>query len=592
MIDPILSLAISMHSNPGVYALLLGSGVSRSAGIPTGWDIVLDLIRKVAKLAREDCEPNPDEWYRKRYGEEPDYTKLLDQVAKSQAERQQLLRSYFEPTEEEREQGLKLPTKAHRAVAELVASGHVRLILTTNFDRLTEKALEDVGITPTVISSPDHVRGAIPLTHSKCTVVKIHGDYLDTRIKNTPEELASYDAAIDSLLDRAFDEYGLIVCGWSSVWDNALRVAVERSPNHRFTTYWAYRGRLEDAAKLLVDRRRATPVEIKDADSFFQELAEKVASLQQLERPHPLSAPLVVATLKRYLPEDRYLIRAHDLVMDETNRLRAELNETRFPIGGESATYSGVADRMREYAALTETLQMLVTTGCYWGRQQHESFWAKCVEMTADHSRPGGGLRAYVNLRDFPALLLMYAGGIASIAANKYGNLAAVLTRPSGIDVSWNRETPLAHLLNPDVVIASDVAQHIVAPGQRSYTPVSDYLFQVLREPLKELLPRDAQYVECFDRFEYLWTLIHVDLREQLKSHSRWVIGRYLWRDTQHFDASKTVLTKLYEEMDAADDWQGLQAGLFGGSKIRLQAAREIFNDALPRLRQSVGMWV
>lgn len=35
MIDPSLSLAISVQSNPGVFALLLGSGVSRSAGMPT-----------------------------------------------------------------------------------------------------------------------------------------------------------------------------------------------------------------------------------------------------------------------------------------------------------------------------------------------------------------------------------------------------------------------------------------------------------------------------------------------------------------------------------------------------------------------------
>lgn len=41
MIDPLYSLALSMESNPGIYALLLGSGVSRIAGIPTGWEIVL-----------------------------------------------------------------------------------------------------------------------------------------------------------------------------------------------------------------------------------------------------------------------------------------------------------------------------------------------------------------------------------------------------------------------------------------------------------------------------------------------------------------------------------------------------------------------
>ena len=33
----------------------------------------------------------------------------------------------------------------------------------------------------------------LPLVHQRCCVVKLHGDYLDTRIKNTPEELAAYD---------------------------------------------------------------------------------------------------------------------------------------------------------------------------------------------------------------------------------------------------------------------------------------------------------------------------------------------------------------------------------------------------------------
>ena len=50
IIDPITSLAFSVYENKGVYALLLGSGVSRSAFIPTGWEITLDLVRRVAKL--------------------------------------------------------------------------------------------------------------------------------------------------------------------------------------------------------------------------------------------------------------------------------------------------------------------------------------------------------------------------------------------------------------------------------------------------------------------------------------------------------------------------------------------------------------
>jgi len=46
MIDPIISLAFSLHSTKGVYALLIGSGISRAAGIPTGREIVQDLILK------------------------------------------------------------------------------------------------------------------------------------------------------------------------------------------------------------------------------------------------------------------------------------------------------------------------------------------------------------------------------------------------------------------------------------------------------------------------------------------------------------------------------------------------------------------
>lgn len=185
MIDRLLSLAMSMHSCKGVYALLLGSGVSRSAGIPTGWDIVLDLIRKLASIKGEAADPDPEAWYQALAGVWPDYSDILDEIARSSAERAQLLRSYFEPTAEERQNGQKVPTAAHRAIARLVAGGYIRVIVTTNFDRLIEQALVDEGVQASVISTADAVVGAMPVTHSPCTIVKVNGDYLDHRLKNT-----------------------------------------------------------------------------------------------------------------------------------------------------------------------------------------------------------------------------------------------------------------------------------------------------------------------------------------------------------------------------------------------------------------------
>ena len=97
VIGPLHSLAFSIQSNRGVYAVLIGSGVSKTAGIPTGWDVTLDLVGKLAAVRKEAPEPDPESWFRNRFGIDPDYSDLLDQLAKTQAERQQLLRGYWEP---------------------------------------------------------------------------------------------------------------------------------------------------------------------------------------------------------------------------------------------------------------------------------------------------------------------------------------------------------------------------------------------------------------------------------------------------------------------------------------------------------------
>ena len=97
MIDPSQSLAFTIQANPGVYALLLGSGLSRSAGIPTGWEIVLDLLGKLAVTTGQEPGADLEQWYIENYQEAPDYSNLLDALAKTPSERQQLLRPYFEP---------------------------------------------------------------------------------------------------------------------------------------------------------------------------------------------------------------------------------------------------------------------------------------------------------------------------------------------------------------------------------------------------------------------------------------------------------------------------------------------------------------
>jgi hypothetical protein len=165
--EPAIQLAFSIHENPRVFALLLGSGLSRAAGIPTGWEITLDLTRRVGALKGvTNPETDWEAWYRQETGNSPSYSALIEELGLSPDERRSILQNYIEPTEQDRLEGKKVPTKAHLAIADLVLAGFVQVIVTTNFDRLMENALREKGIEPTIVASEDALTGAIPLPHT------------------------------------------------------------------------------------------------------------------------------------------------------------------------------------------------------------------------------------------------------------------------------------------------------------------------------------------------------------------------------------------------------------------------------------------
>lgn len=581
MIDPMVSLSFSIYSNKGAYALLLGSGISRASGIPTGWEVVLDLIRKTAKLEGEDCEPDPVEWFRQKHHTEPDYSKLLDEIAKTPAERQQLLRGYFEPTEDEQAQALKAPSAAHKAIAHLVSAGYLRVIITTNFDRLIEKALNDVGVAPTVISTADQIAGALPLTHSGATVIKLHGDYLDTRIKNTDTELAAYDVALDKLLDRVFDEYGLIICGWSADWDIALRTAIERCPSRRFTTFWATRSPLSEQAKRLSEHRKAEILQIHDADHLFDGLSEKVRALSDLAAPHPLSAKMAIATVKRYLVEPTAKIRLRDLVHDETEKLIVELNENAF--SAQTPLHPAeIKQRIDKYDALSETLLSVIVTGCYWGGQQHMKLWVDCLERIANPTGSRSGVVYLLNLRRYPALLFLYGAGLAAVASGNYQTIASILTQPK-VKNDNGKEATICTEIFPHGVMEKSIAHQL--PGlDRRHTPVSDYLFDKLRVVLQEYIPRDDDYQEKFDRFEYLLGLVHADLTHHETQNGWWgPVGCFKWRHS--YNPESGIIYKIGKELEAEGaNWAPLKAGLFGGTLEQAKTTKANFDAFLSKI--------
>lgn len=529
-IDPVHSLAFTIQSNPGVYALLLGSGVSRSAKIPTGWEITMELTRKLAQVMGQSCDPSPEQWYLQKFGSPPDYSVLLDELARTPAERQQLLRGYLEPTAAEREEGAKQPTPAHRAIAALAASGYIRVIITTNFDRLMEMALVDAGITPTVLSTPDQLTGALPLIHTPCCVIKVHGDYLDTRIRNTPQELAAYPAEFDTLLDRVFDEFGLIVCGWSAAWDEALCRAITRAPSRRFGTYWAGRGDSSDAARRLIEHRGAVRIPIQDADTFFQGLQQQVQSLEEFSRRHPLSIEAAVTNMKRYLSEPRYRIQLDDLISRELEGIREITDGPMFNLqGGPGPDSQNFTARVRAYETACETMVAMAAVGGLWAEETHYPIWQRALVQLATRKSNAGDV-LWVELQRYPATLLLYALGLGAVMAGRLPFLGALFATP--IHQEYGDDLCAVQCLPPSCLFQDGNAstKTLLEGKERRITPLNDWLCQHLAPCFKRTTPGEKAFERAFDKLEILMALSYAHHTYALESEAWMPHGAYGYR--------------------------------------------------------------
>lgn len=582
MIDPITSLAFSMHSNKGVYALLLGSGVSRTAGIPSGYEVTLDLVQKIAAMngQQDECNLDSQAWYHKQYGKDPDYSELLDQLGHTQEERQAILRGYFEPTEEERENGIKLPTAAHKAIAQLIASGHIRVVITTNFDRLLEQALQDIGIHPNVISTPDAIEGTVPLVHTQHCIIKLHGDYLDCRIKNTEQELSTYDERINQLLNRVLDDFGLIVCGWSAEWDIALKEAFERCKNRRYAMYWLQVGGLKDAANRLTQHRCAQIIQSDGADSFFSLLLNKTDALMEMDQPHPLSVKAAISELKKYVAEDKYLIRLHDLVIGEVKHVITSISNHEFNVN-EEPDNEKVRLRFGRYEVVTKILRGLISTGCFWGEPGTTYLWTQCIEMLAGYSPSQARYQIWLDFINYPTLLFLYTGGIASIAGNKLDNLAALTVKANLKDRYGIK--PLIRGINARTVLHNEVK---LLPGLENHkTPMSDHLFELLREDFSDLIPDNEKYENCFDRFEYYVALLYADNEVCSGKNDPWVpTGCFLWRNLDWSPDGLLGKALIGEIETEGESSPLLRTGMFGGSVDRIKIAKNAVDASIKNI--------
>ena len=470
-----------MHDQPGVFALLIGSGTSTGAGIPTGWGVIKDLVAKAAAAAGTG---NPDlgdddaieNWWQENGDGSPlGYSNLLENVGATAATRSALLNKYFEPSESERAEGVKVPGKAHQAIAELARRGAIRVIITTNFDRLIEQALESANVPFQVITNESDAAARKPLVHASCTVVKLHGDYRSLNQRNTVAELDSYGPEMSALLLEVLENFGLVINGWSADWDEALVAALKGRRTRRYPLYWTTLHILGSNAQSVAEQHGAAVIESVRADDFFVDLIGRLESLDSMTLS-PLTAEMAVSRLKRLLPYRESYIEIRDLLGDEIERISQVIkNHESFRGGGDRTAQLEAVDR--SYAELREVTRLLirlVTTGVMLDRDRvHTELWSWCVQRLLDARASELGSSAWLKMSHYPALLLLRSIAMVATSHDREDVFVEVASNPVWGHPNVDTALPAFVLLQDSYVIDHDVARDLPRWNNKWIYPAS-----------------------------------------------------------------------------------------------------------------------
>jgi hypothetical protein len=578
-----MSLATTMQAQPGVYALLLGSGVSIGSGIETGWGVFRALmIRASTALGGDDVltidsnDESLDSWWAAHgNGKSLGYSALLELLAPTAAARRSLLAGFFEATDDEREDGQKVPGRAHEAIADLVARGSVRVILTTNFDRLTERALEARGISPQVISTADEIAGMEPLAHARCTIVKLHGDYSGLGQRNTVDELSTYPDAQNELLARVFDEYGLIVSGWSAEWDYALVAAMKASPSRRYPWYWGQLGALAHVAKGLIASKGASLIDGVTADDLFGGLVRRLDALDALTLTST-STSIAVAQVKRMLPNPLKHIEMRDLFENELNRVATVIaDRPRVDTNSTPEEIQAVFESLR--AGVDTLVQMFFEAVRLDRDRQHTDLFVWVIERAMRfYGFPTGQI--YLWWREsqhYPALLLLHAGFAGALIAEHEDVLVALALRPTWRNPISSREpTPAFSALNPQRVLDPDTVNKFPRwEGMRLLLPHAHLLAEDLRAVAEDAAGGPDDYTILSNDVQYRHTLASAVLPG---GRGGIFIGEYIYETGIRFE---TIAAE--ERFRATGD-----AAAWGWTNI---ADGSVYDEALRGIRDRVN---
>jgi len=252
----------------GDYAFLIGAGTSRPrpSSILTAGELI-DEWREECYRFEHPNENDPSEEAIADWAEgqqeadgieqSDEYGYWFDRFRPDPAARREYIQDLVEGAD---------PTTGHLVLASMMSgrSGEqqVPLTLTPNFDDLLFDAFYLLSEERPQIINHRAVVPEFQITRDDPAIVKLHGDYLYSNLRNTGEETDRLNESMETVLTETTEQYGLVVVGYSGR-DDSIMSALEQADISGNRLYWCVR----------------RPREHHDADTVDEKISDRAAEL-------------------------------------------------------------------------------------------------------------------------------------------------------------------------------------------------------------------------------------------------------------------------------------------------------------------------
>lgn len=272
------SLVSAVAEKKGLFCIFLGAGAGKASGLPLGNELRDIILEKI--YGGSNLESKFREEFASQAPKEQEIT--LEMVI-------QALRSRFGNRAYEFltnfMNGNKIPAEGYWALANLVANGFLKVVMTTNFDEIIERALDEgIGRTEYIrICTSDDFKSFEPEKNpSLPQLIKLHGTYtLPSTLVASWTDIQKLSPIKSEFLNYYSLYFHVIFVGYSGRDPDVRKALLKASVSKRMKIFWVSPNDLGKAALEVLGWFDSECNHLRmTSDDFFCELEERLTKAE------------------------------------------------------------------------------------------------------------------------------------------------------------------------------------------------------------------------------------------------------------------------------------------------------------------------